>query len=192
MNDQGAAARLAQRAGWRAGWEAWPWHVLEVAGGREAGVRDALAGAGLPAVTPMHRVACRRSRRAKVRDERIVPMLPGYVFAGVAGGDWDAVRGCRDVRRVVAQGGAPARVRVAELLRFLRVSAAGAGAAPAHWQGLRGGPRLVVGGRAEVLAGPMAGWLVDVAELRGLRAVVITQLLGGRRAEIALDDLAAA
>lgn len=187
-----AEARLEARAGWRAGWDAWPWHALEVTSGRELLVRDALGAVGMPAVVPVAVALVKVSRHARATEPRLAPLLGGYVFAGVAPGDWARVAKVRDVRRVVGVGGEPARLRCAELRRFLRRSAAGAETPPQYWQGLSAGPRLAVGGRAEVLRGPMAGWLVDVADLRGRRAWVVTALLGGRAAEIEVDALAAA
>lgn len=179
---------------WPAGWEAVPWHVLIVQGGREMELRDAALARGLPAVTPMRIVWRRPHRRA--RGERVacpVALLPGYLFASVPPGAWPILRRLPGVRGVVTREGAPAVVRRAEMERLLRQSVGGAcGSAAAH-RAARG--ELRVGDRAEIAGTgtPMDGWTVEVSALTGERARVLARFFGSEREiEVGLDELVAA
>jgi transcription antitermination factor NusG len=150
------------------------WHAIRVASPLEFRVRDELHRGGVGAIVPRRRVAKGNKRDGKTI-ERIVPLLPGYVFAGFrAFPAWNTLATLRGWIGPVGFDGSPAKLTTAdvELLRsFDRMI--GEERAPR--------PGLRVGDRVPYRIGQVGELHALVKRLRGGKVVLEVELFGSKR-----------
>lgn len=139
------------------------WFGFVTAPQSEAKARAWLRRRGVVAWYPVERIwrDFGGVRRRKVRCERIV--VPRYVFARFAGEPrWHLVRECPWLHRVIGFGDRPRPIsdatmgRMAEVPRVLREIRRREEEAR----------RIAPGDSARIVDGPLAGWVVDVSEVR--------------------------
>ncbi|MEO1686518.1 MAG: transcription termination/antitermination NusG family protein [Pseudomonadota bacterium] len=179
-------------ADWRPEFETLAWFALTVRPGCEETIKDRVGSFGTPVAVPRKIVYRRPHRHAKAKRPVVRPLITGYVFAAIDH-EWAPVLSLPNVVGVLGSNGAPKPVSAREFSFLMRRSSAGAFTAPSHWQHLRTGREFCVGDSVEILAGPLAGYVVQVSSLKGESAKVALTLFGDcREAEIPLDHLAAA
>lgn len=119
-----------------------------------------------------------RSRVKRVAYERRI--VPRYLFARFTGRPvWHEVRSCRWISRAVGHDGVPLPVSdevMAEMAAVPQVLA--------QLRARQIAARTIQpGDRARVLDGPLAGWVVEVTEVRNGIARFLLPLLGGAEGE---------
>lgn len=138
------------------------WFGFVTAPQSEAKARAWLRRRGVVAWYPTERIwRVRSARRVKVPRYRVV--VPRYVFARFAGEPrWHLVRACPWLHRVIGFGDRPLPIsdatmgRMAEVPRVLREIRRREEEAR----------RVAPGDSARIVDGPLAGWVVDVSEVR--------------------------
>lgn len=93
------------------------WYALTVRGGSEIDTQALIARWGIVGEVPM---VCRpmRGRWGRKARERLWPALPGYLFAGLAAGQWPLLRRARAVLGVVSIDGVPRALSLREMDRI--------------------------------------------------------------------------
>jgi transcriptional antiterminator RfaH len=129
------------------------------------------------------RLRVRRTIRGR-RENREVPLFPGYCFVSIAL-QWHAARWCPGVARLVMDGLQPAKVPDAVIEEIRERERNGAVELPQR--------RLQYGDRVKILAGPFRGHLAMYACMSASeRVTVLLQILGGQqRATLAQRDVEA-
>ena len=90
------------------------WHAIRVASPLEFRIRDELHRGGVASIVP-GRVVLRRIARDGKRKPKLLPVLPGYVFAGFSGfPEWANLSRIRGWIGPVGFDGSPARLTSAE------------------------------------------------------------------------------
>jgi transcription antitermination factor NusG len=136
------------------------------------------------------RIIPRGKRKKAPYEARIVPR---YVFARFTGHpQWDILRDCRWLSRVIGIDGEPAPItdealgamgQVPQRLEAMRKAAAEAEAAARKARIIRPGDK------ARITTGAMEGWIVDVADIHAGVASFIGNMLGKTSINIPLEHL---
>lgn len=111
----------------------------------------------------------------------IKALVPRYVFARFTGSpQWDVLRGCRYLAGVVGYRGEPAPITDATLLQMQSVPQrlAEIKAREIEARTIRAGDRVTI------TDGQLAGWVVDVSEVKHGIARFIVPMLGGGEGSI--------
>lgn len=164
------------------------WYAVQVVSGREIAASTILTGRHEIATLVLIETAIRKfNHHSKRRRVVEVPMLPGYVLAGLdpVAPQWHELLKPKVVEGVVGMGGQPARIRWRQIDRLLRRCGASVDGqvARAHraanvWQ---------QGDRAEIVDGLYAGVVVTVERIRNRRtADVLYDLVGGGKGSLNL------
>lgn len=164
------------------------WYCLRTAPQRELVLEALLRDYGLRTFCPVE-TKWRRIGMKQKRTPYAFAMLPRYLF--VSGDDpWAIIRAHRHrgVQGVVGVAGRPVAIPERAIERLARISGA---PIPTRSTPIR--RSFAVGDKVEILAGPLAAQIVEVARIKGRTAEVIISMLGGDRpAEIPLECLEAA
>lgn len=156
------------------------WYVVVAAVGREAKVRDELAGKGIPAFLPQ-RTVWRSHARVKRRILR--PLFPRYLFVAAGLADWYMIRTSLDVVAVLGTEGRFLALPDAAVRRLSDRQSAGG-----YDETAPPPAPFAPGERVEMTAG-LHGWVDSVL---GDRASVRMQMFGSERiVQVALADLKA-
>jgi transcription antitermination factor NusG len=163
------------------------WYCLKTAPQKELALAGILKEYGIVTFCPTETRWRRTARHKKVPVS--YAMLPRYIFA--AGDDpWSILRAHRHrgVQGVVGVAGRPVAIPERAIERLARISGA---PIPTRSTPIR--RSFAVGDKVEIMAGPLAAQIVEVARINGRTAEVIISMLGGDRpAEIPLECLEAA
>lgn len=164
------------------------WYCLKTAPQKELALAEILKEYGIVTFCPTE-TRWRRIGPRKKRTPYTFAMLPRYIFA--AGDDpWSILRAHRHrgVQGVVGISGRPVAIPERAIERLARISGA---PIPTRSTPIR--RSFAVGDKVEIMAGPLAAQIVEVARINGRTAEVIISMLGGDRpAEIPLECLEAA
>ena len=154
----------------------WPptWLALTVAPQKERATRDHLRLKGIPAFYPSHEII-RTQFGKKVATER--PFVSGYVFAKFKQQpDWDYLKRVhRLITGVVSRGNIPFEIHPAVIdhMRGLTVEADKLAAARAEML------KIKKGDRAAIESGPLAGFTVEIMEVKN-RDALVSLMMGGK------------
>ena len=127
----------------------------------------------------------RRSRYTK--SKRLVerPIAPRYVFLGVRQGEWPpfvSLANLRAITGVVAHpDGRPKLIPTGEVDRLLRLHEVKALHAPLEQRHMQTGKEFGVGDAVMVSDGPFEGRVTEVQAIKGDRAHILMELMGGRQ-----------
>lgn len=169
------------------------WYALTVPPQKEFAAEAGLKARGHQVFVP-HEYKWRRvSRYAKRRARKAYPLMVRYIFIGFEGSPpWhviDGIEGVHGVARLLCFNGRPAQIPRddVEYLRTLCGENAPQSQAPNPHKGLKPGDA------AQIVAGPLQGQVVQIANLDAKRAQAIFTMLGSMRTiEIPLASLEAA
>jgi transcription antitermination factor NusG len=169
------------------------WHAIRVASPLEFRVRDELHRGGVGAIVP-GRVVLRQARVANFngggkRQAQLLPVIPGYVFAGFSGFPaWATLSRVRGWIGPVGFDGTPARLTAADvalLQSFDRTQDD-----PAHDRVSR---RVKVGDRVPYRVGRHVELRALVKKLSGGKALLEVELFGSvREVTVASESIEAA
>ncbi len=150
------------------------WHAIRVASSQEFKIRDELHRGGVASIVPRRRVAKGNKRDGKTV-ERMVPLLPGYVFAGFQiFPAWNSLATIRGWIGPVGFDGSPARLTVADV-ELLRSFDRMVGQERETRRGVR------VGDRVPYRVGRLGELHALVKRLRGGKVVLGVELFGSER-----------
>jgi transcription antitermination factor NusG len=149
------------------------WHAIRVASPLEFRIRDELHRGGVGAIVP-GRVVLRKITRDGKRKAQLLPVLPGYVFAGFSGfPEWANLSRIRGWIGPVGFDGSPARLTSADVAciqSFDRMQ--DEAEAPA---------RVKVGDRVPYRVGRHVELRALVKKLSGGKALLEVELFGSKR-----------
>lgn len=137
------------------------------------------------------RATNRFTKSRRIRHEECFPALPGYVFAGFSGEPpWYGISFIRSITGVVGSKNRPHPIVAKDLRRFFATTANGTLRAPAAQRHMQTREEFGVGDRAEVVAGPFVGHVVDVVEIKGAMAKALMPLFNVvRKIDLPLENL---
>lgn len=161
------------------------WHAIRVASSQEFRIRDELHRGGVAAIVP-GRVVLRRVTRAGKRRPQLLPVLPGYVFAGFRDFPaWANLAAIRGWIGPVGFDGTPARLTSADVACIESFD---------RMQEETEAPRRVkVGDRVPYRIGRHVELRALVKRLNGGKALLEVELFGSvREVTVASESLEAA
>ena len=149
------------------------WHAIRVVSSQEFKIRDELHRGLVTAVVP-GRVVLRRVTRDGKRKPFLLPVIPGYVFAGFRQCPaWSALAGIRGWIGPVGFDGAPARLTSADVACIMRFDRTMDEVEPPS--------RVKVGDRVPYRVGRLGELRALVKRLEGGRVVLGVELFGSER-----------
>lgn len=138
------------------------WHALIVASQREKFVCRQLKRSGVRAIYPRHIVQWRDARTSKTRRVKN-PLIAGIIYAKFnAEPQWDIMRDRGLVRGVFSYRGAPIALPRDVILGVMSIKARATRLKDAREALLK----VLVGDTAEIIEGPLEGFMVDVTDIR--------------------------
>ena len=156
-----------------------PWYAVAVNAARERVVAERLQDIGIHAVAPVYYRLVARSRHQAGKTPRRFPLVPGYVFAGVA--DWRHVLPVRDVIDVVGNGDDKTAIPYGVLSEFLSRN---------HEAELRPLVGIKVGDTVRIGDGPFRDFVGTVDRLKNYQARVLVEIFGRKtKTTFDVDDL---
>lgn len=131
----------------------------------------------------------RTEARGKTRRvSYLAPVAPRYLFAVLSfDPHWDVLfdRAKGKISKVIARDGVPLEIPEQAMLEMRQVPRR----IEAMREEIRRASEIRPGDRAEIVAGPLAGWTVDVTRIHAGIAHFIVPLLGRSEAKIAMGDM---
>lgn len=183
FNDQAVRAMHDDALGWYLGF---------CQPGREFIGQSLIDEAGYPAYLPMVMRWRKTNRYVKQKKRFAFPVMPGCVFIGMQRGmeQWFNFFECqRVVKRVMGVSGVPRALSGREILGFIDGNHRHFSPHKAE-QFMRSNHEFAEGDKVQIMDGAMDGHIVDVTEIKGKKAKIITELFGCRHeAFIGLDKL---
>jgi transcription antitermination factor NusG len=149
------------------------WHAIRVASPLEFRVRDELHRGGVGAIVP-GRVVLRKVTRGGKRRAQLLPVIPGYVFAGFSGFPaWANLAGVKGWIGPVGFDGSPARLTLADVALIKSFDRA--------FDELAAPKRVKVGDRVPYRVGRHIELRALVKRLEGSKVVLGVELFGAER-----------
>lgn len=157
------------------------WLVLTVPPTKERLAENMLSGAGLTIFLPTEMRMRRVSRRAKRRELREYPTLPGYLFLGIRDFiPWYDIHRYTIIQTILGLNGSPICLEEEAMLKML--GAIAEKNAPPR--------QIAVGDHCRVLSGPFVNHRVRIEEIKGESVKIIISLFGGETpAQIHIEKL---
>ena len=153
-------------------------------GARRFVIEVLLQERGLEVFLPVRKVWRQKSRHAPAKRLVSYPLLTGWVFAGwpCCEDRWSDLFSVDMVCGVAGSGGVPRALPQAAVDALRRRWSGPDAIAPERERFMRTHREFDIGDRVEIARGPFAGQRVKVVDLRGPKARVLLDLLGGARA----------
>lgn len=160
--------------------------------GKEFAVQRALRAFDAEAYVPLSRKFRRTNRFRREKIRIAYPATPGCVFAGFLPGQerwYEVFTDVPSLYGVLSADGAPIAVEGNRLAEFVHDNRFRFEAAEIE-RYMRTHYEFKTGDRVRIAEGPFEGHLVDVHEIRGAKAHILIELLGGaQEVAIPLDKL---
>jgi len=157
------------------------WYAVLVSPQKEFAFQEIMARTGIITYCPTDVRWRRVSRYVKEKERISFPLVPGYVFVGIApsGGPWHQIFRTNLVRGVIGLDGEPFPIPRKAMERMVRRYRNGF-VRPDEEKFMRTYKEFKVGDTVRVMDGPLRSFEVPVVEISGPNAKVMFELFGAK------------